>query len=174
MLVDPYTGEIKFVEEVEDMLAELMGGGETRVEIDRSFLEDESRHPRSFMTRLISNVKEVYFQNRLVLYPYCVRRGKQSLCKCMPFPKILLGNVKFCWHRHFQDAKAMSDYLEVAAPSENVRVYNMRDRGICLYCLERYPEAVEDLTNYLESIGEANDRQHVEAMIDMARKNMGR
>ena len=57
VLVDPYNGgEIISVEDAEALLSPLYGEGAT-IEIDRSFFKDNAPKPRSFLTRMLTNLK---------------------------------------------------------------------------------------------------------------------
>ena len=61
MLVDVYNGgEIISVEDAEELLAPLYGAG-ARVELDRSFFLDNAPKPRTFLTRMLTNLKQLYF-----------------------------------------------------------------------------------------------------------------
>ena len=65
VLVDCFNdGELKFVEDVEDMLRKFYTMGEAdKLTIDRSFFTDNSVKPRAFLTRLLTNLKQIYFND---------------------------------------------------------------------------------------------------------------
>jgi hypothetical protein len=46
-----------------------------------------------------------------------------------------------------------------AAPTDDVRNFNRRDRGILLYLMKRYPEATEALSEYLQADPEVGGAQ---------------
>jgi regulator of sirC expression with transglutaminase-like and TPR domain len=57
VLVDPFNaGEIICVEDAEALLSPLYGDG-SKVEIDRTFFNDNKPKPRSFLTRMLTNLK---------------------------------------------------------------------------------------------------------------------
>ena len=65
VLVDCFNdGELKFVEDVEDMLKKFYTMGEAdKLTIDRSFFADNWMKPRAFLTRMLTNLKQIYFNN---------------------------------------------------------------------------------------------------------------
>lgn len=142
VLVDCFRGgEILFVEDVEEMLKVhfTLGEGET-LSIDRSFFQDASLKPRAFFTRMLTNLKQIYF-------------NKDEYSRALQ----IVGYQAHC------------------SPDDQVALYNRRDGGICLFLMERYEEAIEELTGYLkESPVEAADRQQVSQMVTAAREQRAR
>mmetsp|Transcript_14545 Transcript_14545/g.23952 ORF Transcript_14545/g.23952 Transcript_14545/m.23952 type:complete len:437 (+) Transcript_14545:265-1575(+) len=146
VLVDCFRGgEILFVEDVEEMLKKhyTMGDGET-VTIDRSFFQDEDVKPRAFFTRMLTNLKQIYFNRD-----------------------------------EYASALQIIGYQSHCAPDANVLLYNRRDGGICLFLMQRYEEAVEELTGYLKDSAEGPgaggaDRQQVVQMVTAAQDQLAR
>ena len=140
VLVDCFEGgEIKFVEDVEEMLGgfygssasgdprdwgngtgknTLDGGSEpppaVRVTIDRGFFADRAARPKQFFTRLLTNLKQIYFN-----------RGE------------------------YDEALRIVGYQNHCAPTEEIKRFNRRDGGICLFLMRRYDEAAEELNGYV-------------------------
>ena len=71
VLVDPFNaGEIISVEDAEALLSPLYGDG-AKVEIDRTFFNDNKPKPRSFLTRMLTNLK-VRGATRALARPCCL------------------------------------------------------------------------------------------------------
>lgn len=66
ILVDCYNkGETLFVEDAEKLLAPYYGLEDaSQLKIDRSFLNDHTLHPRTFLTRMLTNLKQIYFDTK--------------------------------------------------------------------------------------------------------------
>ena len=146
VLVDCFNdGELKFVEDVEDMLKKFYTMGEAdKLTIDRSFFADNSMKPRAFLTRMLTNLKQIYFNQE-----------------------------------EYGAALQIVAYQAHCAPDDRVALFNRRDGGICLFLMQRYEEAVEELTGYLADSpapdeGEATDRGQIEAMVATAKEQMRR
>ena len=63
VLVDPFNqGDVLFIEEVEDILSKnsLLGEG-GKVQIERSFLQETKIRKKAFLTRMLVNLKSIYF-----------------------------------------------------------------------------------------------------------------
>jgi regulator of sirC expression with transglutaminase-like and TPR domain len=63
VLVDPFNqGDVLFIEEVEDILSKnsLFGEG-GKVQIERSFLQETKIRKKAFLTRMLVNLKSIYF-----------------------------------------------------------------------------------------------------------------
>lgn len=61
LLVDPFRmGELIDVETAEERLAAYYGKG-VKVKIDRAFFDDNVAKPRTFITRVLTNLKQVYY-----------------------------------------------------------------------------------------------------------------
>jgi len=82
VLVDCFNdGELKFVEDVEDMLRKFYTMGEAdKLTIDRSFFTDNSVKPRAFLTRLLTNLKADLLQRRRVRRRVADRGVPVALC----------------------------------------------------------------------------------------------
>ena len=146
VLVDCFRGgEIMFVEDVEEMLRAYMQLAEgEKLQIDRSFFQDETVKPRAFFTRVLTNLKQIYFNQE-----------------------------------EYGAALQIVAYQAHCAPDDRVALFNRRDGGICLFLMQRYEEAVEELTGYLADStapaeGEATDRGQIEAMVATAKEQMRR
>ena len=64
ILVDPFNrGDVLFIEEVEDILSQNSSGflGTTKVQIERSFFEQTEVRKKAFLTRMLGNLKSIYF-----------------------------------------------------------------------------------------------------------------
>ena len=65
VLVDAFNqGDLLFIEEVEDILSRnslLVTGEDGKVQIDRSFLTETKVRKKAFLTRMLTNLKAVYF-----------------------------------------------------------------------------------------------------------------
>jgi regulator of sirC expression with transglutaminase-like and TPR domain len=66
ILVDPFNrGDVLFIEEVEDILSQnssgFLGAGTTKVQIERSFFEQTEVRKKAFLTRMLGNLKSIYF-----------------------------------------------------------------------------------------------------------------
>ena len=138
IMVDCFNkGQILFVEDAEEMLSKLyygVGGGEEntngggeKVTIDRSFLKEKALNPRTFYTRMITNLKSIYFTKgdyKLALMMCNYQRS------CAPDEKIYAFNCRdsgMCNYllEQFSDAFAdLTEYLD--ATSENIE--NVEDR----------------------------------------------
>ena len=146
VLVDCFRGgEIMFLEDVEEMLRAYMVVTEgEKLQIDRSFFQDETVKPRAFFTRMLTNLKQIYFNQE-----------------------------------EYGAALQIVAYQAHCAPDDRVARFNRRDGGICLFLMQRYEEAVEELTGYLADSpapdeGEATDRGQIEAMVAAAKEQMQR
>lgn len=141
VLVDCFNaGEVLFVQDVEEMLAKFYGAGDggdskgdsekspvnppPRVTIDRSFFDDNSLRPQQFFTRVLTNLKQIYFNSE-----------------------------------EYENALQIVGYQNHCSPSPEIKRFNRRDGGICLFLMQRWDEAREELGGYLE---EANAAQVVE------------
>jgi regulator of sirC expression with transglutaminase-like and TPR domain len=63
-LVDVYNGgAIIAVEDAEALLSPLYGQG-AKIVIDRSFFDDNTPKPRSILTRMLTNLKQIYFNSK--------------------------------------------------------------------------------------------------------------
>ena len=63
-LVDVYNaGAIIAVEDAEELLSPLYGQG-AKISIDRSFFDDNTPKPRSILTRMLTNLKQIYFNSK--------------------------------------------------------------------------------------------------------------
>ena len=63
-LVDVYNaGAIIAVEDAEELLGPLYGQG-AKISIDRSFFDDNTPKPRSILTRMLTNLKQIYFNSK--------------------------------------------------------------------------------------------------------------
>ena len=150
VLVDCFNdGELKFVEDVEDMLRKFYTMGEAdKLTIDRSFFTDNSVKPRAFLTRLLTNLKQIYFNDD-----------------------------------EFGAALQIVAYQSHCAPDDKVALFNRRDGGICLFLMQRYEEALEELTGFVndaevEGVWEGNDgdtsKAQIVQMIDHAKTQVAR
>jgi regulator of sirC expression with transglutaminase-like and TPR domain len=85
----------------------------------------------------------------------------------------LLLNLKGAYLRVNQDAPALAavDRLLLIHPED---VEEIRDRGLLLYRLTRYREALEALREYLRQRPEAADRERIEMHIDELRELLAR
>ena len=116
VLVDCFNdGELKFVEDVEDMLKKFYTVGEAdKLTIDRSFFADNSMKPRAFLTRMLTNLKQIYFNNdefaaalQIVAYQ----------AHCAPDEKVALFNRRdggiclFLMRRHAEATEELSGFL---------------------------------------------------------------
>jgi len=126
VLVDVFNeGKILFVEDAEELLAQQYGP-EVTVKIDRSFFTDNTVRPRNFLTRMLTNLKQIYFNST-----------------------------------DYDSALTIAEYQAYAAPTDDVKNFNRRDRGILFYLMKRYPEATEALSEYLEADPEAQDAPRI-------------
>lgn len=134
VLVDCYnSGEIITLEDAEAMLSPLYGAG-AKVKIDASFFEDDDPKPRAMLTRMLTNLKQTYFNAQ-----------------------------------QYDDALLVIEMQELCAPDESIVRLNARDRGVCLYLLQRFAEAALELRGYLDGFPGAVDREAVEGIISMCR-----
>ena len=139
ILVDCFhDGDVLFVEDAEEMLSKLyrLWKGE-RVTIDRSFLEDNHLKPRAFYTRMLTNLKSIYFnksdyKNALAMCEY------QKYCS--PDGAIRIMNVRdsgmchFLLHNYSDAMLDLTEYLESEYSSnisaeDRASVQNMRDQA---------------------------------------------
>jgi len=139
ILVDCFhDGDVLFVEDAEEMLSKLyrLRKGE-RVTIDRSFLEDNHLKPRAFYTRMLTNLKSIYFnksdyKNALAMCEY------QKYCS--PDGAIRIMNVRdsgmchFLLHNYSDAMLDLTEYLESEYSSnisaeDRASVQNMRDQA---------------------------------------------
>ena len=143
VLVDCFRGgDLLFVEDVEEMLKKhyAMGEGET-LSIDRSFFQDSSMKPRAFFTRMLTNLKQIYFNED-----------------------------------EYAAALQIIGYQAHCAPDDQIALYNRRDGGICLFLMQRFEEAIEELTGYLEDSPDegTQDRAQVTQMLKAAQEQLAR
>jgi regulator of sirC expression with transglutaminase-like and TPR domain len=81
----------------------------------------------------------------------------------------LLRNLKGAWLRRGDDAQALAavDRLLVITPGD---LDEQRDRGLLLYRLSRWPEALAALTGYLDRSPAAADRETIERHVAALRQ----
>lgn len=120
VLVDCFNrGELKFVEDVEETLRAHYGmaEGET-LQIDRSFFEDEGVKPRAFFTRVLTNLKQIYF-NREEYAAALQIVAFQS--HCAPDARVAAYNRRdggiclFLMKRYEEAIEELAGYLEDSA-----------------------------------------------------------
>jgi len=124
VLVDPYGGgEVMFVEDAEERLAGFFNA--SGVKIDRLFLEDATVKPRTFLTRLLTNLKQVYYNkgeydNALLMAEF------QAMCA--PSNQIALLNSRdqgICYYllgRYAEAVEQLEGYLgghEEGSPAQD-------------------------------------------------------
>lgn len=166
VLVDCFNdGELKFVEDVEDMLKKFYTMGEAdKLTIDRSFFADNSMKPRAFLTRMLTNLKQIYFNNdefaaalQIVAYQ----------AHCAPDEKVALFNRRdggiclFLMQRHAEAAEELSGFLaECDAkgmwdgdgnPSARAQILQMIEHAKAQVARESVKRSVED------ALGESGD-----------------
>jgi hypothetical protein len=129
-----------------------MYGTDAKVEIDRSFFRDNEPKPRSFLTRMLTNLKARAAGG-------CCMRLRSRVRLTVP-PLALPQQVYFN-DKQYESALLMIDYQRACAPDAAVAALNTRDRGICLYLSQRYGDAVVELEGYLEAYTEAVDREAI-------------
>jgi regulator of sirC expression with transglutaminase-like and TPR domain len=141
ILIDCFhDGDVLFVEDAEEMLSKLYKldteKGE-RVTIDRSFLEDKHLKPKTFYTRMLTNLKSIYF-NRSD-YKNALAMCEYQKC-CAPDPSIRIMNIRDAGMCHYllgnysDSMLDLTEYLESeysrnASPEDRARVQSLRDQA---------------------------------------------
>jgi len=90
------------------------------------------------------------YQVRLSSAPYDV-----GVCACGPAGLWRGEDRGCCVITH--DVRRAYTTQAYAAPTDDVKNFNRRDRGILFYLMKRYPEATEALSEYLEADPEVGD-----------------
>lgn len=118
VLVDVFnSGAIITVEDAETQLGPLFGPGAS-IKIDRAFLEDNTPKPRTMLTRMLTNLKQSYFNakqydNALLMIEY--------QAACAPDASIAAMNQRdrgiclYLMGRHLDAIAELKGYLEVFA-----------------------------------------------------------
>lgn len=117
VLVDCFNGgEILFVEDDSPETSSEKGTAtpKTSITIDRGFFGDQTIRPRQFFTRVLTNLKQIYFNKE-----------------------------------EYSNALLIVNYQQHCSPTDEVKRFNVRDGGICLFLLKRYNESAETLSGYL-------------------------
>jgi hypothetical protein len=121
VLVDCFKGgELVFVEDVEDMLKTYYTMGETKnpyekLTIDRSFFNDNEVKPRSFFTRVLTNLKQIYFNEDMYEEALLIIAYQNH---CSPDERVRLFNRRdggiclFLMNRMEEAIEELSGYLE--------------------------------------------------------------
>ena len=141
ILIDCFhDGDVLFVEDAEEMLSKLYkldtAKGE-KVTIDRSFLEDKDLKPKTFYTRMLTNLKSIYFnksdyRNALAMCEY------QKMCA--PDPSIKAFNARDAGMCHFlleNYSDAMldlteyldSEYSNNSSAEDRARILDLREQA---------------------------------------------
>ena len=141
ILIDCFhDGDVLFVEDAEEMLSKLYKldteKGE-KVTIDRSFLEDKDLKPKTFYTRMLTNLKSIYFnksdyRNALAMCEY-------QKC-CAPDPSIKAFNARDAGMCHFllqNYSDAMldlteyldSEYSNNSSAEDRARILDLREQA---------------------------------------------
>ena len=86
------------------------------------------------------------------------------------------GRERPCDEDEYASALQIIGYQAHCAPDDQIALFNRRDGGICLFLMQRYEEAVEELTGYLDdSLDEGTaDRQQVMQMVKAAQEQLAR
>ena len=137
-LVDVYNaGAIIAVEDAEEMLSPLYGQG-ARIVIDRAFFDDNTPKPRSLLTRMLTNLKQIYFNSKqydsaLLMIEY------QALCA--PDASIAAMNQRdrgICLYlsgRYVDAIAELQGYLDVyAAAVDRQAIEGACLRDVCGSC----------------------------------------
>jgi hypothetical protein len=148
VLVDCFKGgELVFVEDVEDMLKTYYTMGESeKLTIDRSFFSDNEVKPRSFFTRVLTNLKQIYFNEDMYEEALLIIAYQNH---CSPDERVRLFNRRdggiclFLMHRMEEAIEELGGYLDETA--------------------EKFGEAAT-----------ADDREKVEAMMTAAKEALRR
>ena len=142
ILVDCFNkGEIVFVEDVEEMLGKFYSGGgddasgspngskseasesppSVQITIDRAFFEDNAVRPKQFFTRVLTNLKQIYFNREA--YADALRIvGYQA--HCAPTAEVARFNRRdggiclFLMQRYDECVEELNGYLEDALAAE--------------------------------------------------------
>ena len=142
ILVDCFNkGEIVFVEDVEEMLGKFYSGGgddasgspngskseasesppSVQITIDRAFFEDNAVRPKQFFTRVLTNLKQIYFNREE--YAEALRIvGYQA--HCAPTAEVARFNRRdggiclFLMQRYDECVEELNGYLEDALAAE--------------------------------------------------------
>ena len=117
VLVDCFKGgELVFVEDVEDMLKTYYTMGESeKLTIDRSFFNDNEVKPRSFFTRVLTNLKQIYFNEDMYEEALLIIAYQNH---CSPDERVRLFNRRdggiclFLVNRMEEAIEELSGYLE--------------------------------------------------------------
>jgi regulator of sirC expression with transglutaminase-like and TPR domain len=117
VLVDCFKGgELVFVEDVEDMLKTYYTMGESeKLTIDRSFFNDNEVKPRSFFTRVLTNLKQIYFNEDMYVEALLIIAYQNH---CSPDERVRLFNRRdggiclFLMNRMEEAIEELSGYLE--------------------------------------------------------------
>ena len=117
VLVDCFKGgELVFVEDVEDMLKTYYTMGESeKLTIDRSFFNDNEVKPRSFFTRVLTNLKQIYFNEDMYEEALLIIAYQNH---CSPDERVRLFNRRdggiclFLMNRMEEAIEELSGYLE--------------------------------------------------------------
>ena len=141
ILIDCFhDGDVLFVEDAEEMLSKLYKldteKGE-KVTIDRSFLEDKDLKPKTFYTRMLTNLKSIYFnksdyRNALAMCEY-------QKC-CAPDPSIKAFNARDAGMCHlllqnYSDAMLdLTEYLDSeysnnSSAEDRARILDLREQA---------------------------------------------
>ncbi|GFR45780.1 hypothetical protein Agub_g7234, partial [Astrephomene gubernaculifera] len=160
ILVDAFrSGEVCYLSEAADRISELVGSA---VRIDPRVLQ-ESRPlpPRTFLLRLLSNLRNIYLTTQQV----------DPLLDVIKFMRATLEEPG-AGDPHQQPASSKSSKTTPKTPSSSpsaglffpagsffsspaASAALARDEGLCYFALRRYPEAAEALREYLRLAEEA-------------------
>lgn len=106
---------------------------------------------------------------RIAINPAVVRDKAANAIKPRQFLARMLHNLKQIYQSKGQpeNVLAIIQYLRATVPQLTAEI---RDEGLCLYALERYPEAAESLQQYLDLEPKATDRTKLQSLLTRMRR----
>jgi len=119
ILVDAFNqGKVMFVEDAEELLQKHYGPG-TSVTIDRTFFQDNAVRNRNFLTRMLTNLKQIYFDKKEYELALMITEYQQE---CSPTEEVLKYNSRdrgillYLLQRYPEARLELSEYL-AASPN---------------------------------------------------------
>jgi len=128
VLVDPFdNGKVLFVEDAEQLLGDHYGQ-DAKLKIDRSFFQDNNIHPRTFFTRMLTNLKQIYFnakdyENALLITEY--QQAASPNEEVANFNRRDRGILLYLMQRYREATEELELYLQMspeAPDGERVRM----------------------------------------------------
>ena len=111
-------GKVLFVEDAEAMLSKHYGADAT-VKIERTFFQDNMVRPRNFLTRMLTNLKQIYFNEKNYDLALQVTEYQQETApteEVANFNRRDKGILFYLMQRYPEATIELQEYLKVCHP----------------------------------------------------------